>query len=39
MVIAGTIMITLLGLAVNGGLLLAEEAMTPGKRRRGEHGE
>jgi len=37
MVIAGTMVITLLGLLVNGGLLLAEEAMTPGKRRRGEH--
>jgi osmoprotectant transport system permease protein len=37
MVIAGTMVIIVLGLLVNGGLLLAEEAMTPGKRRRGEH--
>jgi osmoprotectant transport system permease protein len=37
MVIAGTIVITLLGLVVNSGLLLAEEALTPGRHRRREH--
>jgi osmoprotectant transport system permease protein len=33
MVTAGTIVITLLGLVVNGGLLAAEEALMPGRRR------
>lgn len=37
MVIAGTIAIALLGLFVNGGLLLVEEALKPENRRRGEH--
>lgn len=32
MVTAGTIVITLLGLVVNGGLLAAEEALMPGRR-------
>jgi len=36
MVTAGTIAITVLGLAVNDGLLLVEEALTPGTRERGE---
>jgi hypothetical protein len=30
MVVGGTIMITVLGLAVNGGLLVLEDALTPG---------
>lgn len=37
MVIAGTIVITLLGLVVNSGLLAAEEALAPGRHRRREH--
>ncbi|MEN6388021.1 MAG: ABC transporter permease [Candidatus Cryosericum sp.] len=34
MVIVGTVAITVLGLAVNEGLLLLEEALTPGRPRR-----
>ncbi len=34
MIIAGMIAITVLGLAVNGGLLLLEHALAPGRRRR-----
>lgn len=34
MVIAGTIAITILGLTVNGALLLLEDALTPGRQKR-----
>jgi osmoprotectant transport system permease protein len=36
MIIAGMIAITVLGLAVNGGLLLLESALAPGRRGRGK---